>query len=93
MANFKGSENTTLQILINNMKENFALGRWKEEEQKLGRTVEGMKVTLKTVKKMEKAPFTGQVDKPISEVGGQENNTALGYYTMQILQKKSMENG
>jgi hypothetical protein len=32
MANFKGSENTTLQILINNMKENFALGRWKEEE-------------------------------------------------------------
>jgi hypothetical protein len=29
-----------------------------------------MKVTLKTVKKMEKEPFTGQVDKPISEVGG-----------------------
>ncbi len=29
-----------------------------------------MKVTLKTVKKMEKALFTGQVDKPISEVGG-----------------------
>ena len=93
MANFKGSENTTLQISTNNMKENFALARWREEVQKLGRTGEGMKVTLKTVKKMEKEPFTGQVDKRISEVGGQENNTALGYYTMQILKKKNMENG
>jgi hypothetical protein len=31
MANFKGSENTTLQISTNNMKENFALARWREE--------------------------------------------------------------
>jgi hypothetical protein len=31
MGNFKGSENTTLQISISNMKENFALARWKEK--------------------------------------------------------------
>ena len=93
MGNFKGLENTTLQILISNMRENFALAKWKEEAQTLGRTVEGTKVTLKTVRKMEKVPFTGQVDKPIQEVGDQENNTVLGYYTMQILKKKSMENG
>jgi hypothetical protein len=32
MANFKASENTILQILISNTKENFALARWKEKE-------------------------------------------------------------
>jgi hypothetical protein len=31
MGNFKGSENTTLQISISNTKENFALARWKEK--------------------------------------------------------------
>jgi hypothetical protein len=31
MGNFKDSENTTLQISISNMKENFALVRWKEK--------------------------------------------------------------
>jgi hypothetical protein len=31
MGNFKGLENTTLQILISNMRENFALAKWKEE--------------------------------------------------------------
>jgi len=51
------------------MKENFALERWKEKALKLGRMAEGMKVTLKTAKKMEKGPFTGQVVKPTLEVG------------------------
>ena len=93
MDNFKGSENTTLQISISNMKENFALARWKEKAQKLGRMAEGMKVTLKTGKKTEKEPSTGQVDKLILEVGDQENSMALEYCTTLRLKKKSTESG
>lgn len=30
---------------------------------------EGMRVTLKMARRMEKGPFTGRVDRPILEVG------------------------
>lgn len=75
-VNFKGLANTILQTLISNMRESFASERWKEKESRLGLMVEGTKEISRMVKKTVKEPFTGQVDRPILEVGGRGSNMA-----------------
>ena len=85
--------NTTLQILINIMKENLDLVIQKEEELRFGQMDGNMMGILRMDEKMEKETLNGQMVSNTQVVGEMESSMVQGFYTMHKKTQRSKVNG